>query len=88
MFTVAGILELLKLVGPVVAKAPAFVAVFNQIKDTFKEKDQATLQEAYRNLQEENTGGHERLQEMLRRASLEVPAGGHATDLAGKPIGG
>lgn len=68
-FTVAGILKLMQAVGPSVARLPEFVQHFNQVKSTFKEKDQEVLQEAYRDLQAENSGGHARLQEKLRIAA-------------------
>lgn len=70
-FTVAGILRLLQAVGPITAALPEFVDHFNQVKSLFKEKDQATLQKAYQELRAENTGGHARLQDMLRQAEKE-----------------
>lgn len=69
MFTVTGILSLLQAVGPVVAALPAFKSVYDQIVETFDDDtDQETLRTAYRELQNENAGGHARLQEMLRKA--------------------
>jgi hypothetical protein len=71
-FTVAGIIRLLTAVGPITAALPQFKEVFDGIVGTFKNHDdQATLQAAYRELQNENSGGHVRLQEMLRKAALE-----------------
>lgn len=72
-FSLGGIIKLLQVVGPVVARAPEFKAVFDQIVDTFKGKDdQATLKKAYDELMAENSGGHVRLQEMLRKAEREA----------------
>lgn len=72
MFTVAGIMKLLQAVGPLVARLPEFKAHYRQVVDTFKgEQDQQTLITAYRELQAENSGGHQRLQEMLRQAEQE-----------------
>ena len=41
---IAAILEAIKLVG---ANTPAFIALFNEVKKTFSETDQAKLQAAY-----------------------------------------
>lgn len=72
MFSVAGIIRLLQAVGPATAALPEFKEVYDQIVDTFKKPtDQATLQTAYTELQSENSGGHARLQEMLRKAEQE-----------------
>ncbi len=74
MFQVAAIMKLLQAVGPITARLPEFKAVYDQIVSTFKGKDdQATLQKAHAELLAENTGGHARLQEMLRKASLDEP---------------
>jgi hypothetical protein len=72
MFTVAGILRLLQAVGPITAALPEFKSVYDQIVGTFKSSaDQNTLKQAYQELQAENSGGHARLQEMLRKAEQE-----------------
>jgi hypothetical protein len=71
MFSIAGILKMLQAVGPFTAALPEFKAVYDQIVKTFKSTDQQTLKDAYRELQSENSGGHERLQEMLRKAEQE-----------------
>jgi hypothetical protein len=69
MFTIAGILKLLQAVGPVTAALPEFKSVYDGIVATFKSNtDQETLRKAYTELQSENSGGHARLQEMLRQA--------------------
>lgn len=72
MFAIPLILKLLQAVGPVTAALPQFKEVYDQITGTFKKPaDQETLKQAYRELLAENTGGHFRLQEMLRKAELE-----------------
>jgi hypothetical protein len=72
MFSIAAIIKLLQVVGPVTAALPEFKSVYDQIVSTFSSKtDQKTLQEAYRELQNENSGGHVRLQELLRKAEQE-----------------
>jgi len=72
MFTIAGIIKLLQAVGPITAALPEFKAVYDQIVATFKSStDQKTLQTAYQELQAENSGGHARLQDMLRQAEKE-----------------
>jgi len=69
MLTIANLIKLLQAVGPVTAALPQFKAVWDEIVSTFKsDTDQKTLQLAYRELQSENSGGHARLQEMLRQA--------------------
>lgn len=66
---ISTVLKLLQAVGPVTAALPQFKAVYDEITETFSSKtDQQTLQQAYRELQAENSGGHARLQEMLRQA--------------------
>jgi hypothetical protein len=54
---------------PIHRRAACVQGVYDQIVKTFKsDTDQQTLKDAYRELQSENSGGHERLQEMLRKA--------------------
>lgn len=72
MFTVANVLRMLQAIGPLTAALPEVRVIFDDIVKTFKSKaDQQTLQTAYRELQNENSGGHARLQEMLRKAAQE-----------------
>jgi hypothetical protein len=72
MFAIADILKLLQAVGPVTAALPEFKQVYDGIVNTFKKPaDQQTLKTAYQELQSENSGGHARLQEMLRVAEQE-----------------
>jgi hypothetical protein len=69
MFEFASVLKMLPVVGPVVAAAPEFKAVFDQIVSTFKGEDQAELKEAYSDLVAQNDEGHRRLQEKLTAAA-------------------
>lgn len=72
-FTITAVMRLLQAVGPITASLPEFKTIYRGIVDTFKGKqDQQTLVNAYRELQAENTGGHARLQEMLRQAEKEA----------------
>jgi hypothetical protein len=72
MFAIADILKLLQAVGPITAAIPEFKKTYDQIVSTFhKPADQETLRTAYQELQAENSGGHARLQEMLRQAEAE-----------------
>lgn len=72
MFAIADILKLLQAVGPVTAAIPEFKQTYDQIVATFRNpSDQDTLRKAYLELQAENSGGHARLQEMLRKAEAE-----------------
>lgn len=69
MFDLTSILKMLPVIGPVVAAAPEFKAVFDQIVGTFGEDDQAVLQESYADLMAENDAGHKRLQDKLAAAA-------------------
>lgn len=67
------VLKALQAIGPITAALPEFKALYDQIVETFKgDADQATLKRAYDELMAENSGGHVRLQEMLRKAEQEV----------------
>jgi hypothetical protein len=72
MFSIPAIMKLLQAVGPITAALPEFKQTYDQIVSTFKNpNDQDTLRKAYDELQAENSGGHARLQEMLRKAEQE-----------------
>lgn len=82
-FAIPAVIKFLQVVGPVTARLPEFKEVYDQIVATFKkDADQETLKKAYDELLAENTGGHARLQEMLRKAS-GPDASVVATDLTG-----
>lgn len=70
--TIPVVLKALQAIGPITAALPEFKDLYDQITKTFKsDADQETLKRAYRELLAENTGGHVRLQEMLRQAEKE-----------------
>lgn len=70
-FNLASVLKLLEAVGPVIAAAPAFKEIFEDILVTFREGDEAVLREAYADLIADNDEGHARLQEKLAAASRQ-----------------
>lgn len=62
-FGLTDILELLPVVGPVVARAPQFVKIFETIVETFDDDtDQATLKDALKEAQNRSDDAHESLQ--------------------------
>lgn len=63
------LLSVLPIVGPVIARAPEFVALFNAAKAALNPTDQATAQEALSDIQADNDDGHARLQAKLAAAS-------------------
>jgi len=71
LFDLSSILRLLPVVGPVIAAAPEFKAIYDQITDTFDETDQGTLKEAYADLIADNDEGHARLQAKLAAAAQQ-----------------
>ena len=71
MFDLRTLLGALPVIGPVVAAAPEFVKLFDQIVDTLNPDDQATAKEALADLMAENDEGHARLQAKLKAAALK-----------------
>lgn len=70
--TIPVIMKMLQAVGPITAALPEFKTFYRQVVDSFSKKtDQETLITAHRELLAENSGGHVRLQEMLRKAQQE-----------------
>lgn len=65
------LLELLPQVGPVVAKLPVFVELFEQGVAALHPKDQATAKAALKDIQADNDEGHVRLQSKLAEASAK-----------------
>lgn len=62
-FGLTDILELLPVVGPVVARAPQFVKIFENIVETFdSDADQATLKNALAEAQQKSDDAHDALQ--------------------------
>jgi hypothetical protein len=65
----ARLLSVLPVVGPIVAAAPEFIALFNTAKDLLDPEDQETAQEALADIQADNDEGHNRLQQKLTEAA-------------------
>ena len=63
------LLSALPVVGPIIARAPEFIALFNQAAAALHPKDQATAQTALADIQADNDAGHARLQAKLAAAA-------------------
>jgi hypothetical protein len=63
------LLSVLPVVGPVIAAAPEFIALFNAAKDMLDPEDQETAQQALADIQADNDTGHARLQAKLAAAA-------------------
>jgi hypothetical protein len=63
------VLGLLPIVGPIVAKAPAFIEWYNQAAAALKPADQETARQALADIQADNDEGHARLQRKLAEAA-------------------
>lgn len=59
------LLKLLPAVGPLVARTPEFVAVYQQFMVALKPGDQETAKQALADIQADNDEGHVRLQAKL-----------------------
>lgn len=68
-----GVLEIalkaLQAMGPITAAVPEVKALIDSVGDMLDEDDQATLQEGYADLIEDNAAGHARLQAKLAAAA-------------------
>lgn len=65
-FNLASLLEFIPVVGPVVARLPAFIEVIETISDTFDdETDQKTLKDALAEVQQRSDEAHRDLQDRL-----------------------
>ena len=69
MFTLSTALTLLHNIGPVVARVPEFVAMFNQAVTALGPTDQPHAQAALKDLQDGNDAGHAALQAKLAALS-------------------
>jgi len=69
MFDLSKLLNLLPVVGPVIAAAPEFKEIWDQAVSTLHPKDQATAKEALADLIADNDAGHLRLQQKLAAAN-------------------
>lgn len=63
------LLNVLPVVGPIVAKAPEFIALYHEAMAALHPKDQATAKEALADIQADNDEGHARLQAKLAAAA-------------------
>lgn len=63
------LLAVLPVVGPAIAAAPEFIALFEAARALLSADDQATAQEALADLQADNDEGHARLQAKLAAAA-------------------
>ena len=63
------LLSVLPVVGPVVAAAPEFIALFNAAKEMLDPEDQETAKQALADIQADNDAGHARLQAKLAAAA-------------------
>ena len=63
------LLNVLPAIGPVVAKIPEFVALFQEAAGMLKPVDQATAKEALADIQAGNDAGHARIQAKLAEAA-------------------
>ncbi|MEV4934620.1 hypothetical protein [Sphingobium sp. LSP13-1-1.1] len=66
---ISTLLNVLPVVGPVVAKAPEFVALYQAAVTVLAPPDQATAKEALKDIQADNDAGHARLQAKLAAAA-------------------
>lgn len=62
-------LNLLQIVGPIVARAPEFVALYEAAIAILNADDQVVAKEALADIQADNDEGHARLQAKLAAAS-------------------
>jgi predicted PurR-regulated permease PerM len=63
------LLSVLPVVGPVIAAAPEFIALFNTAREMLSPQDQETAKQALADIQADNDVGHKRLQEKLAAAA-------------------
>lgn len=66
---ISTLLNVLPVVGPVIAKAPEFVALYQAAAAVLSPPDQATAKEALEDIQADNDAGHARLQAKLAAAA-------------------
>jgi hypothetical protein len=63
------LLSVLPVVGPVIAAAPEFIALFNTARSMLDPADQETAKQALADIQADNDAGHARLQAKLAAAA-------------------
>lgn len=64
------LLKVLEIVGPAIAKAPEFIALYNEAMAALNPADQAMAKQALADIQADNDAGHARLQAKLAEAAL------------------
>lgn len=64
--TLNALLGVLPVVGPIIAAAPEFRRLYDQVAGSSGPKDKATAKEAYDLAISEAKGAHERLQELVK----------------------
>lgn len=69
MFNLSNLLQLLPVVGPVVARADEFIAWWGHVSTALNPADQATAKAALADVQADNDAGHARLQAKLAAAA-------------------
>lgn len=62
-------LNLLQIIGPIVARAPEFIAMYEAAIAVLNADDQAVAKEALADIQADNDEGHVRLQAKLAAAA-------------------
>ncbi|WP_375194630.1 hypothetical protein [Sphingobium sp.] len=62
-------LNLLQIIGPIVARAPEFIALYEAAIAMLNADDQAVAKEALADIQADNDEGHARLQAKLAAAT-------------------
>ena len=70
-FDFASVLKGIAEAAPVLAQAPALIALFGEVIESFDGKDQDELKEALADARADNDAGHARLQEKLARAAQQ-----------------
>ena len=66
---ISTLLNVLPVVGPIVARAPEFIALYEAAVAALSVSDQAVAKEALVDIQADNDEGHSRLQKKLTAAA-------------------
>lgn len=64
------LLAVLPVIGPIAARTPEFIALFQAVVTVLDPKDQETAKAALADIQADNDEGHARLQEKLFAAAI------------------
>lgn len=71
MFNLTTALKALHLVGPLISKAPEFIALFEEATSALHPTDQAAAKSALHDLQVGNDAGHMALQDKLAKLAKQ-----------------